>query len=64
MRSFLLLPLLLATTAHAQPAPDLPALIECRQEVSDFTALAANYSDVSLRQLWQDWLYSKALPDL
>ena len=45
MRSFLLLPLLLATTAHAQPAPDLPALIECRQEVSDFTALAAIAAD-------------------
>jgi aminopeptidase N len=28
----------------------------------DFTGLAANYSDASLRPLWQAWLYSKALP--
>lgn len=30
----------------------------------DFTGLAANYSDESLRPLWQAWLYSTALPDL
>jgi aminopeptidase N len=30
----------------------------------DFTGLAANYSDVSLRPLWQAWLYSTAVPQL
>ncbi|ANW62568.1 peptidase M1 [Mycobacterium sp. djl-10] len=30
----------------------------------DFTGLAANYSDQSLRPLWQAWLYSTAVPDL
>ncbi|MCU1696278.1 MAG: peptidase [Mycobacterium sp.] len=30
----------------------------------DFTGLAANYSDESLRPLWQAWLYSKNVPDL
>jgi aminopeptidase N len=30
----------------------------------DFTGLAANYSDVSLRPLWQAWLYSTAVPEL
>ncbi|MDT5001688.1 MAG: hypothetical protein QOK12_3793, partial [Mycobacterium sp.] len=30
----------------------------------DFTGLAANYSDESLRPLWQAWLYSKDVPDL
>ena len=30
----------------------------------DFTGLAANYADESLRPLWQAWLYSTAVPDL
>ncbi len=30
----------------------------------DFTGLAANYADVSLRPLWQAWLYSTAVPRL
>ena len=30
----------------------------------DFTGLAANYSDDSLRPLWQAWLYSTDVPDL
>lgn len=30
----------------------------------DFTGLAANYSDQSLRPLWQAWLYGTAVPDL
>ena len=30
----------------------------------DFTGLAANYSDVSLRPLWQAWLYSTEVPPL
>lgn len=30
----------------------------------DFTGLASNYADVSLRQLWADWLYSTRLPQL
>ena len=30
----------------------------------DFTGLAANYSDESLRPLWQAWLYSKDVPNL
>ena len=30
----------------------------------DFTGLAANYADVSLRPLWQAWLYSTAMPPL
>ena len=30
----------------------------------DFTGLAANYADSSLRPLWQAWLYSTELPDL
>jgi aminopeptidase N len=30
----------------------------------DFTGLAANYSDESLRPLWQAWLYSTDVPDL
>jgi aminopeptidase N len=30
----------------------------------DFTGLAANYSNESLRPLWQAWLYSKDVPDL
>ena len=30
----------------------------------DFTGLAANYADVSLRPLWQAWLYSTAVPPL
>jgi aminopeptidase N len=30
----------------------------------DFTGLAANYSDESLRPLWQAWLYSKDVPAL
>lgn len=30
----------------------------------DFTGLAANYSDDSLRPLWQDWLYSTSVPPL
>ena len=30
----------------------------------DFTGLAANYSDVSLRPLWQAWLYATAVPPL
>lgn len=30
----------------------------------DFTGLAAKYSEVSLRPLWQAWLYSTALPNL
>ncbi len=30
----------------------------------DFTGLAANYSDISLRTLWQDWLYSTSVPAL
>ncbi len=44
-----LLPLLLAALspafASADPAIDLPALIECRQGVSDFTALAPIAAD-------------------
>ena len=28
----------------------------------DFTGLAANYSDESLRPLWDSWLYSTAVP--
>lgn len=30
----------------------------------DFTGLAANYADESLRPLWSAWLYSTAVPDL
>jgi aminopeptidase N len=30
----------------------------------DFTGLAANYADQSLRPLWQSWLYSTDVPDL
>ncbi|GFG54574.1 peptidase M1 [Mycolicibacterium agri] len=30
----------------------------------DFTGLAANYADVSLRSLWDGWLYSKDVPAL
>jgi aminopeptidase N len=30
----------------------------------DFTGLAANYADESLRPLWQAWLYSTGVPDL
>lgn len=30
----------------------------------DFTGLAANYADVSLRSLWDSWLYSTAVPPL
>lgn len=30
----------------------------------DFTGLAANYADQSLRPLWSAWLYSTAVPDL
>ncbi len=30
----------------------------------DFTGLAAHYSDVSLRPLWDAWLYSTAVPEL
>ena len=30
----------------------------------DFTVLAANYADVSLRPLWADWLYSTDVPTL
>ena len=30
----------------------------------DFTGLAANYADASLRPLWQAWLYSTAVPPL
>ncbi|OBA96079.1 peptidase M1 [Mycobacteriaceae bacterium 1482268.1] len=30
----------------------------------DFTGLAANYVDVSLRPLWDGWLYSKDVPPL
>jgi aminopeptidase N len=30
----------------------------------DFTGLAANYANESLRPLWDAWLYSKDLPDL
>jgi aminopeptidase N len=30
----------------------------------DFTGLAANYANESLRPLWQAWLYSKDVPDL
>jgi aminopeptidase N len=30
----------------------------------DFTGLAANYTDQSLRPLWQAWLYSTGVPDL
>jgi aminopeptidase N len=30
----------------------------------DFTGLAANYADVSLRPLWDAWLYSKDVPAL
>ncbi|WP_313493663.1 hypothetical protein [Stenotrophomonas sp.] len=47
VRSRYLLPLLLlaAGSAHAQPAIDLPALIECRQSVSEFAALAPIAND-------------------
>jgi aminopeptidase N len=30
----------------------------------DFTGLAANYADVSLRPLWESWLYSTGVPPL
>jgi aminopeptidase N len=30
----------------------------------DFTGLAANYADQTLRPLWQAWLYSTGVPDL
>lgn len=30
----------------------------------DFTGLAANYADTSLRELWDAWLYSTAVPPL
>ena len=30
----------------------------------DFTGLAANYSNVSLRPLWDAWLFSTPVPDL
>ena len=30
----------------------------------DFTGLAANYADVSLRPLWDAWLYSTDVPAL
>ncbi len=30
----------------------------------DFTGLAANYADVSLRPLWNAWLYSRDVPAL
>jgi aminopeptidase N len=30
----------------------------------DFTGLAANHATVSLRPLWDAWLYSTAVPDL
>lgn len=30
----------------------------------DFTGLAANHAEVSLRTLWDRWLYSKDVPDL
>ncbi len=30
----------------------------------DFTGLAAHYSDVSLRPLWDAWLHSTAVPPL
>jgi aminopeptidase N len=30
----------------------------------DFTGLAANYADVSLRPLWDAWLYSTDVPPL
>jgi aminopeptidase N len=30
----------------------------------DFTGLAANYADVSLRPLWDAWLYSEDVPEL
>jgi hypothetical protein len=30
----------------------------------DFTGLAANYADVSLRPLWEAWLYSEDVPPL
>jgi hypothetical protein len=30
----------------------------------DFTGLAANYADVSLRSLWDAWLYSTDVPPL
>ncbi len=47
MRPIRLLPLVLfaAGAAHAQTAIDLPALIECRQGVSDFAALAPVVND-------------------
>ncbi len=47
MRLTPLLPLLLAAagTAHAQTPIDLPALMECRQSVSEFAALAPIAAD-------------------
>ena len=47
VRSICLLPLLLAATgsAAAQPTIDLPALIECRQSVSEFATLAPIAND-------------------
>lgn len=33
-------------------------------DTTDFTGLAANYATVSLRPLWQAWLYSRAVPPL
>lgn len=47
VRSTCLLPLLLIAvgSAQAQPTIDLPALIECRQSVSEFAALAPIVND-------------------
>jgi aminopeptidase N len=36
----------------------------CTVVTDDFTGLAANFSDESLRPLWSAWLYSTAVPDL
>ncbi|MEN5207440.1 hypothetical protein ABE493_04825 [Stenotrophomonas terrae] len=43
--SLLSLLLIVAGSANAQPAIDLPALIECRQSVSEFAALAPIAND-------------------
>ena len=56
MRFLPLLPLLLAasSSAHADAAIDLPALIECRQGVSDFGAIGPISAD-PLKAVAQGW---------
>ena len=52
-RTFFLLALLLLVTAGMATAV-----------TDDFTGLAANYADISLRPLWEAWLYSTRVPPL